>query len=68
MEDVKPSVHNHQTFLGLSHSNDELKINIYGSATFHYQYKLWSMETECMAEISVSKLILMWLFTQTELP
>jgi hypothetical protein len=40
MEDVKPSVLNHQTFLGLSYSNDELKINIYGSATFHYQYQL----------------------------
>jgi hypothetical protein len=34
----------------------------------HYQYQLWSMETECTAEMSVSNLILMWLFKQSELP
>jgi len=57
---------NHQTFLGLSNINDALKIN---NLLFCYIFIISiNCETECTAEMSVSMLILMWLFKQTELP
>jgi len=69
MEDVKPSVHKLPNLLGPQQQqwcikNQHFTVLLH----LHYQYQLWSMERECTAGMSVSKLILMWLFKQTELP
>jgi hypothetical protein len=65
MEDVKPSVHKTPHLLGHQPEQRWIKKQHFRVLVhFHYQYQLWSMETEHVAEMSVSKSIFMWLFTQ----